>query len=87
MHDGVALLLINADTSAHRFSVPTARFPLTGGGVNVTSASLHVRDLWARAPLHSLPKGSAAIEVMVGGLDSAFLRLTPATLVEVEKEA
>ena len=82
MSDGVALLLINPDTTPHTCRVPLYKLPLSGGGVNLTSASLQVRDVWAHAPLDPVAKGTASIDMTVDGLDSAFMRLTPATHVE-----
>mmetsp|Transcript_46332 Transcript_46332/g.136842 ORF Transcript_46332/g.136842 Transcript_46332/m.136842 type:complete len:226 (-) Transcript_46332:83-760(-) len=82
LDEAIALLLINPDTAPHAFSVPTYRLPLTGGGVNLTTTPLDVRDIWARAPLAPIGKGAAVISITVPPLDSAFVRLTPAGAVE-----
>ena len=58
--------------------MPLASLPLTGGGQNLTVGAVAVRDIWARADLAPLPKGKATVAARVGGLDSAFLRLSPA---------
>jgi hypothetical protein len=83
MSDGVALLLINPDTKPHTFKVPMYMLPLTGGGKNLTSTPLNVRDVWAHAPLAPVSTGAVSIDMTVDGFDSAFVRLSPTTHVQV----
>ena len=85
----VALLLVNPDTKPHTISVPLSALPLTGGGANLTTtgAPLAVRDVWAKADKPPLAKGATAISMTVPGLDSAFVRLTPAKEVAIVEAA
>ena len=75
----MALLLINPDSKEHQIEVPLASLPLTGGGANLTAGGVAQRDIWNRADLPPLPKGAASVKATVGALDSAFLRLSPAS--------
>ena len=65
--DGVAVLIINPDDTAHDVEVPLSVLP------GVLTPPLKVRDLWARTDLTSL--SGETIKIAVGGKDSAFLRL------------
>lgn len=74
---GLALLLINPDATAHTFEVPLWTLPLTGSATNLTGASFNVRDIWAHADQSPMAKGTSALKISVNGLDSSFLRLYP----------
>ena len=46
---GVALLLINPTDDAHTVELPLSALPLTGNGLNLSTTSFGVRDIWANA--------------------------------------
>ena len=80
----VAVLLINPDSIAHRFVVPLANltsFPSANPAVTLGNgaAAISVRDIWARKALAPLAAGEATLNVSVGPLDSAFLKLGDAS--------
>ena len=80
--DGVALLLINPDSNPHNFEVPLAAIPLTSSGTNLTNTAVAVRDIWGRADLKPIAKGTLSLVATVNGLDSAFYRLSDAALAQ-----
>ena len=78
LKQGVALLLINPDTSPHDVSLPMYTLPLLGSGANVTaSPKLDVRDIWAHASLTPVDTAAGVLKLTVPPLDSVFLRLEP----------
>jgi len=73
--NGVAVLMINPGSSAQKFIVPLNRLPIDGSGKNLTGLALSVRDVWKRAAGTAVAKGAATLEMTVGPMDSAFVRV------------
>jgi len=75
LNSSVAVLLINPDTVSHDFSVPLSVLPFSETCTDLTG--LAVRDIWEHTNLTSIPSGVSMLNVTVGPMDSAFLKLTP----------